>query len=500
MKAKIKFITLTCEKYHNTRVESIRKTWGQNQDVYFLSDFNIDSDIIGFDYLPKGYENVWMKYVEFIKTNSNFDHDWYFFTDDDTYVNINNINKLLTKFNSSNSICIGHVGELNPDARDMDGNFTGFPIHTIIGKDTSLPLVYVSGGAGFILSNEAMRMICQYIKDIKTFDIPRSYNGDVTFGFWIRNSGIEIRDVHGFWWTNPKDLNHSKDDVRDSYTYHYIDHEEMLNLHRNLSLKKVQNCIITQSKDQSKRLKDWILYHFEQGFDTFVYFDDFSEDNSISILEDLKNKYDLNIIIGYSDGIGNKKTIEEMQNSNSYGGDTSINYRIIRSYNKGLDIIRELNPDAVCVFIDVDEFLVSDSNKKVTDVINEHLRDNKSDLIYIHSFDIEDNYELEDWYTTSDSSCLRWDYQSRANTIFKNRGKSACIANSIQEILQLPNFVHQLRNYKDDESKIINYSDYANLRIHHFRKPNLSNSEIHYVQDYSLINKSKKVRDKYEKI
>ena len=68
-----------------------------------------------------------------------------------------------------------------------------------------------------------------------------------------------------------------------------------------------KNCIITQSKDQGERLKDWVLYHYEEGFDTFLYFDDYSEDNSIEILNNLKEKYAINIIIRYSDGLGNKK-------------------------------------------------------------------------------------------------------------------------------------------------------------------------------------------------
>ena len=224
---KIKFITLTCEKYHSTRVESIRNTWGKNQDVYFLSDMNIGKDIIGFEYLQKGYENIWMKYSEFLKTNRHFEHDWYFFTDDDTFVNMKNILDLLKEYKSDESICIGHMGALHSDGKDMDGQYTGFPIHTIIGKDTQLPLYYVSGGAGFILSNKSMRQICEYIRSLENYEIPRTYNGDVTFGFWMRNSKIEIKDVIGFWWTNPTDLKHDINKINSSYTYHYINDTEM---------------------------------------------------------------------------------------------------------------------------------------------------------------------------------------------------------------------------------------------------------------------------------
>lgn len=58
----------------------------------------------------------------------------------------------------------------------------------------------------------------------------------------------------------------------------------------------MKNCIITQTKDQSNRFKDWILYHKEEGFDTIIYFDDYSEDNSVEVIKDISDEYDVNII------------------------------------------------------------------------------------------------------------------------------------------------------------------------------------------------------------
>ena len=42
-------------------------TWGKKQKLTFLSDMNIGNDIAGFEYLKKGYENIWQKYFEYIK-------------------------------------------------------------------------------------------------------------------------------------------------------------------------------------------------------------------------------------------------------------------------------------------------------------------------------------------------------------------------------------------------------------------------------------------------
>jgi hypothetical protein len=222
---KIKYITITCEKYHFTRVQSIRDTWGKNQDVLFLSDINISPDVVGFDYLRKGYDNIWMKYREIIKNWTDFKYDWYFFTDDDTFVNVKNINNLLSNYSVDDKICLGVLGVLNADATDRDGNYTGFPLHTIQGNQTELPLTYASGGAGFILSLESMKTINKYLNTIQ--DVPRCYNSDVTIGFWIRNSGIKNINTKGFWWTHPTELQHDVDVIKESYTYHYVDEKMM---------------------------------------------------------------------------------------------------------------------------------------------------------------------------------------------------------------------------------------------------------------------------------
>jgi hypothetical protein len=253
------------------------------------------------------------------------------------------------------------------------------------------------------------------------------------------------------------------------------------------------NCIITQSKDQSKRLKDWILYHYEEGFDTFIYFDDYSEDNSVEILKEISLTYGIRIIIGYSDGFGNRKSITEMQSSESYGGDVSINYRIIRSYNRGLDIARNIDPNAICAIIDVDEFIVSSKNR-VADSISYLLEGQESKHLYLHSFDVSDDFAVEEWYTTNPNTSFRWDYESRKDSIYRGRGKSVCAVSEIQSIPQGPNYVHILK----DSDQIKYVDDYDFLRIHHFRKPNMDKN-IKMSEDKTLFNKMILVKEKYQK-
>ncbi len=254
--------------------------------------------------------------------------------------------------------------------------------------------------------------------------------------------------------------------------------------------------MITQAKDQSLRLKDWILYHYEEGFDTFIYFDDYSEDDSLDNINNISQKYNINIIVKYSDGLGNRKSRSAMSDSNSYGGDTSINYRIIRSYNQGLNLVRQNNPSAICAFLDVDEFLVSNTGR-VSDVIDQLMFEKKTGHLYIHSFDIDDKWIAEDWYSCNENTKFRWSYESRLDSAYKYRGKSVCVASEIIEIPQGPNYVHSLRDCDSEYIEKINILEHDSLRIHHFRTPCLDN-KIEFIEDTTLIDKMTKIKNNYD--
>jgi hypothetical protein len=223
---KIEFIIITCEKYHNDRLQAVKQTWGRGQNCKFLSDVSIGEDIIGYPNLTKGYEFIYLKYIEYIKQMTNFESDWYMFTDDDTFVNISNIDELLSKNDHNNPICIGRLGRINPGE-------LSFPLYTISGNNTSLPINYCSGGAGFILSKKSMMLISDYIKNEN--DIPRCYYSDVTFGFWMRNAGVEIVAIDRFEATNPDALGHSDGEIKKSYTYHYVNPIDMYKINNILS-------------------------------------------------------------------------------------------------------------------------------------------------------------------------------------------------------------------------------------------------------------------------
>jgi len=156
-----------------------------------------------------------------------------------------------------------------------------------------------------------------------------------------------------------------------------------------------KNCIITQQKDQSFRLRDWILYHYNEGFDTFIIFDDKSEDNSVYVLQKLAQTYNININIQITDDEGPIHNQANTKNSNTYHFDGDFHRRIVRSFNRGLNIVKKHNPDAICSFTDVDEFLVTDERTNVVDVIKSQFKLLNTSHIYINSFDVNDDFILD---------------------------------------------------------------------------------------------------------
>jgi hypothetical protein len=261
----------------------------------------------------------------------------------------------------------------------------------------------------------------------------------------------------------------------------------------------MKNVIVTQTKDQSTRLLPWFLNHYEQGFDAFIFFDDYSEDDTINIINYIKNEYKIKIIYCQTDGIGSIRTTEETKNSDVYNGDTSLHYRLCRSYNTGLQMVKQINSEAFIAFLDVDEFLVTNQNKKIVDIINELYQENNFGHLHIQSLDIDDTFELDGFYTVSEKSKYRWNYEVRQNTMWAHRGKSIVRADYIDKINQYPNVVHTLFDNGRDcgvFTKPYIIPNIDDLKIHHFRKPsNDPNMKLEY--DDTLYNFSVKIKDKY---
>jgi hypothetical protein len=234
---RMEFIVLTCDKYLKTRVNSIRESWGYGESVKYLTDTQSDlDDVISYN-TQKNYNGVYDKYFMFFKTYDFLKKDYYFFTDDDTFVNKKNLANMQLPSRDL-PFCVGRVLCLKADGTDIWGNQTGTDVSLITGYNVSLPLYYPSGGSGFILSQSACLLIQSYINAHN--NIPYCKYGDVSIGFWIRNCGIELHFNKNFWWDTHNNLINNKWELYTTdehiITFHYVNEDLMKEYHTKYNL------------------------------------------------------------------------------------------------------------------------------------------------------------------------------------------------------------------------------------------------------------------------
>lgn len=226
----IEAVILNCEKKPKSLLESVRNTWGKHIDYIVLGDPSQRGDnFLSYpEVVENDYNSVWIKYLAFFKRHD-FTKDWYLFCDDDTFVDVNKIKNLLSKYDPRKNICIFSKCVLNKDGTDMYGNQTGFLMNTIKGEEAFLPVIHPAGGAGFILSKKTVELIKGYLKN--NSKIGYCYKADVAFAFWINKVYPEYIHNDMLFGNNPKHYNHTKEDIKNSITYHYVSPELMYELY-----------------------------------------------------------------------------------------------------------------------------------------------------------------------------------------------------------------------------------------------------------------------------
>lgn len=247
--------------------------------------------------------------------------------------------------------------------------------------------------------------------------------------------------------------------------------------------------IVCQVKNVGNRIFDWIKYHAFIGFDTFIIFDDHSEDDTESEIYKASKIFNkLKIILSKTIIEPNSKiySLEQCANSNLYANDNALDKRIQSSYTKGNNMVKNINPEAVCAFIDTDEFIfIKDNNIENVKTIFEK---NNCVQILMFNFDIKDDYTLEKNFLFK-NKFQRWSFNgvnehpvwsTRCKPIFKSKSLDFC------------HWVHVL----NVDGKTHDCRDYDILRMHHFRKPNLQNGDtIEFVDDEQLDDTLKLLKD-----
>ena len=224
----LQFVVLTCDSYLDSRVVDLRNTFLSNQNRVFLSDtISHLEDVVGYN-TPKNYDGIQDKYIQFFKNYDFSKFEYYFFIDDDTFVNVSNLQKLKLP-DSSEKHCIYRLCYLSERGLDYHGNNTGYPIFKI--KNASLPVYHPSGGSGFILTKECCLKLQSYLNNLEYNKIPISGHSDVTIGFWLRECNVNMIPNGQLWWTKPEELYTNKDwpfneqSEKEFITFHYIKDE-----------------------------------------------------------------------------------------------------------------------------------------------------------------------------------------------------------------------------------------------------------------------------------
>ena len=220
---KITYIVITCEPYLKTRAELVNQTWRKfvncNDEFYFLSSIAVpEKNILGYGD-PDDYKSAALKKISFFK-NNNFNSDWIFICDDDTFVFPDRLRKLLSEYNAAEEICVCEYTQFCSACRR-----TKFKI--------DFAYNYPNGGAGIAISNPLFYKYKNYLNSIKNPKYtPYTENGDITMGLWSRLMKFEnFVDRHELLsHYNPDHPKHKNTDLKQIVTMHHCNekHFEML--------------------------------------------------------------------------------------------------------------------------------------------------------------------------------------------------------------------------------------------------------------------------------
>jgi len=214
----------------NTIFKNINK-----EDIYYLtSKPNIRERQFGWNCMDDS-QNITWKYIHFIYNMKNIlNYDWYIFIDDDTYLFINRLEKMLQNYNKNDNCYIGC--ELDHIQKEF--------------------CLYMSGGAGYAISNGLYKLIFEYVNNIginnayyPLINLKEQFCDDLCIGLWIN----ELKKTHIIEQINNNKFNvglHTDENqLCEAITFHKVTTEELFNLYYKLDQikdnEKKHNCVKT---------------------------------------------------------------------------------------------------------------------------------------------------------------------------------------------------------------------------------------------------------------
>ncbi|KZC04610.1 Glycoprotein-N-acetylgalactosamine 3-beta-galactosyltransferase 1 [Dufourea novaeangliae] len=172
---------MTGPKNHQSKAQHVKATWGRRCNILlFMSsaeDTKLPTVILP---VKEGRDNLWAKTKEAFKyayEKYKDEADWFIKADDDTYVVVENLRYMLSSYNPSSPLYFGC--RFKPFVKQG----------------------YMSGGAGYVLSKEALRKFV--VEGLPNKTKCRTDNGgaeDVEMGKCLENidvKAMDTRDPHG---------------------------------------------------------------------------------------------------------------------------------------------------------------------------------------------------------------------------------------------------------------------------------------------------------------
>jgi hypothetical protein len=190
-------------KIYSERYYSIKNTWGNNNDLLFYGDYeNKDNGIIKVsnDFTYHSNEEKHINVLRYLNKNPDYDYEWFFFCDDDTFVNTNKLDEELLNF---------------------DSNYVHGSVIKCWGADPTLS--YCSGGAGYLINYKLLEKIIIGLRNHKT-----GYS-DVSLGISLRDMNIKNINSSLFNSQPPSNYNYDINDIKNYISFHYIKTKDEMN-------------------------------------------------------------------------------------------------------------------------------------------------------------------------------------------------------------------------------------------------------------------------------
>lgn len=207
------FSIISTQKFIHTRQKNLKDTWLKNLNYVFASDIDTEDNVKLSDKIDhsSGEEKQLNSFKYLFKNKKNY--DWYFFCDDDTFINLNNLNNFINKNETLESFGYVFCSKTCPE-------------NTYAWNRCGKNFIYYSGGAGFCLRADALEKISK----LNTSE--RTGFGDLTSGFLYKEAKISLNHVSRLNINTPEKHGHTIEQIKKSISYHYINNDLMYELNK----------------------------------------------------------------------------------------------------------------------------------------------------------------------------------------------------------------------------------------------------------------------------